>query len=233
MKVLAGTSGYSYKEWKGSFYPEGLPAKEMLRYYAERFGTVEINNTFYQLPNRTTLARWTEEVPEAFVFVLKASRRMTHEQKLKDSGETLSSFFENASVLGKRLGPVLFQLPPFLRKDVPRLRDFLAQVKEGRRVAVEFRHTSWYDDEVYEALGSRGAALCIADSEEQGEAPLVPTAPWGYLRLRRQDYVDRDLAKWSERIRGQAWDEAFVFFKHEDEATGPKLAARFLAVARG
>src|SRR3990172_458629 len=134
MRVLAGTSGYSYKEWKGSFYPQDLPAARMLRYYAERLGTVEINNTFYQLPNTTTLARWNEEVPERFVFVLKASRRMTHEQKLKGSGDTLSIFFQNASVLGDRLGPVLFQLPPFLRKDLPRLEDFLALVPPGRRV---------------------------------------------------------------------------------------------------
>ncbi len=231
MKVLAGTSGYSYKEWKGSFYPEDLPAKDMLRHYAGRFPTVEVNNTFYQLPNRTTLARWAEEVPREFVFVLKASRRITHDQKLKDSGATLSYFFENASVLGERLGPVLFQLPPFLRRDVPRLRDFLAQVPDGRRAALEFRHASWYDDEVYEALRASGAALCIADSEEQGEAPFVPTAPWGYLRLRRQDYVDRDLATWWDRIRVCAWDEVFVFFKHEEEGMGPKLAARFLETA--
>jgi len=231
VRVLAGTSGYSYKEWKGSFYPEGLPASGMLRSYAERLPTVEINNTFYQLPNMTTLSRWTEEVPAGFVFVLKASRRMTHEQKLKDSGDTMSTFFQNASVLGGRLGPVLFQLPPFFRKDLPRLLDFLAQVPVGRRVAMEFRHASWYDDEVYEALRSHGAALCIADSEEQGQAPLVATATWGYLRLRRQDYVEADLAGWAEKVRGQPWDEAFVFFKHEDEGTGPKLAARFLEMA--
>src|SRR5262245_24051980 len=148
MKVRAGTSGYSYKEWKGSFYPEDLPSDRMLRYYAERLPTVEINNTFYRLPDTATLSRWSQEVPEGFVFVLKASRRMTHEQKLKDSGDTLAYFFQNASVLGERLGPVLVQLPPFFRKDVARLGEFLALAPEGSRIAVEFRHASWYDDAV-------------------------------------------------------------------------------------
>ena len=228
MKVRAGTSGFSYKEWKGSFYPENLPADRMLRSYAERLPTVEINNTFYRLPDTATLSRWSQEVPDGFVFVLKASRRMTHEQKLKDSGDTLSHFFQSASVLGDRLGPVLFQLPPFLRKDLPRLTDFLAAVPGGFRIALEFRHASWYDDEVYEALRSRGAALCIADSEEQGQAPLIATAGWGYLRLRRQDYTDADLASWAGKVQEQPWEETFVFFKHEDEGTGPKLATRFL-----
>ena len=231
-KILAGTSGFSYKEWKGSFYPEDLPANKMLGYYAGRFGTVEINNTFYRLPDRTLLARWSEEVPQDFVFVLKASRRTTHQQRLEGSAETLRYFFESASVLGARLGPVLVQLPPFLKKDATRLREFLSLVPAGRRVAVEFRNATWFDDEVYETLRSHGAALCVADSEEHGADPLVATAPWGYLRLRRQDYTEEGLARWAGRIREQAWQEVCVFFKHEDAGRGPELAARFLELAK-
>jgi uncharacterized protein YecE (DUF72 family) len=229
MRVLVGTSGYSYKEWKGSFYPQDIKAADMLRYYAERFKTVEINNTFYRMPGTDMLERWTAVVPEDFTFILKASRRITHEKKLGgDVADAVAFLFKTAQALGPKLGPVLFQLPPFLKKDVPRLRDFLALLPEGRPAAFEFRHETWFDDEVYETLRAGKASLCSADTDESGDrgAPVVPTAGWGYLRLRRAAYTDDDLARWAERIQSQPWDQAFVFFKHEVAA--PDVAARML-----
>jgi uncharacterized protein YecE (DUF72 family) len=231
MDVLVGTSGYAYKEWRGSFYPEKTKEKEMLRYYAERFRTVEINNTFYRLPSREMLLRWAEQVPPGFVFVLKASQRITHRQRLRaESKETVDYLFELASALGERLGPVLFQTPPLLKKDVRRLRDFLGFLPPGHPVAFEFRHETWRDEEVYEALRGRNAALVCADAEQSGEAgaPLLPTADWGYLRLRRCDYDDAGLAAWAARIRAQPWQKAFVFFKH-DEDGATTMALKFLS----
>ena len=229
MTLRVGTSGYSYKEWVGSFYPPKLPANQMLHFYGERFGTVEINNTFYRMPQEAVLARWAEEVPADFRFVLKAPRRITHEKKLQQVGDEVDYLRRTAAVLGEKLGPFLFQLPPFFRKDVPRLRDFLALI-EASRAALEFRHDSWLDDEVYALLRAHGAALCLAETED-GEPPMVATADWGYLRLRRPDYGDAELATWKKRVREQPWKEAFVFFKHEDEGKGPELAARFMELA--
>ena len=231
MRVLAGTSGFSYKEWKGSFYPEDLPAARMLSYYAERLPAVEINNTFYRMPKPALLEGWSAEVPESFRFVLKASQRITHFRRLKEAGADVAYFFDVAAVLGDRLGPALFQLPPNLKKDLPRLEAFLATLPGGRRAAFEFRHASWFEDDVFEALRRRGAALCIAEDEELA-TPLVPTADWGYLRLRRQDYDDAAVAAWAEKVRGQNWSEAYVFFKHEDAGSGPRLAALFLGSFR-
>jgi uncharacterized protein YecE (DUF72 family) len=232
MRILVGTSGYSYKEWKGSFYPDDIKNQDMLRFYSERLPTVEINNTFYRMPTKALVAKWSEEVPEGFTFVLKVSQRITHQKRLRDAGEDVSYFFETAAALGPRLGAALFQLPPFLKKDAGRLRDFLAALPAQRPAAFEFRHPSWFDDETYEALRSRDAALCAADTDESGDegAPIVPTAGWGYLRLRRSDYSDTDLAAWADRVRAQGWDRAFVFFKHEDAGKGPALAARFRAL---
>jgi uncharacterized protein YecE (DUF72 family) len=232
MQVLVGTSGYSYKEWKGTFYPEDLKAADMLRYYAERLTTVEINNTFYRMPKASVLENWAAQVPEGFVFVLKGSQRITHMQRLKNAGETVDYLFTTASTLGPRLGPVLFQLPPTLRKDVPRLSAFLDLLPPDRPVAFEFRHETWFDEEVYDALRTRGAALCAADTDESGDegAPVVPTAGFGYLRLRRAEYTDDDLARWAERVSGQPWSRAFVFFKHEDAGKGPAMAARFRGI---
>lgn len=231
MRLLVGTSGYSYKQWKGSFYPEDLAASEMLAFYASRFPAVEINNTLYQTPSRELLAKWAAQVPPGFTFVLKASRRITHQKRLNDVAEAVDHFFATASTLGDQLGPVLFQLPPNLRKDAARLRDFLALLPEGRRAALEFRHESWFDDEVYQALSARGAALCIADTDD-APSPFVATAGWSYLRLRRADYDDAALDAWAERIRAQDWDEACVFFKHEEEGKGAALAARLIARLR-
>ena len=221
MRVHVGTSGFAYKEWRGSFYPEKMKEKDMLRYYAERLHTVEINNTFYRLPSKETLLRWAEQVPESFTFVLKASQRITHRQRLKpESAETVAYLFETARALGERLGPVFFQTPPLLKKDAARLRGFLAALPPAHPVAFEFRHETWFDDEVYEALRARNAALVSADKDESGAegAPIVPTADWGYLRLRRCDYDEAALAGWAARIRAQPWQEAYVFFKHEEGA---------------
>lgn len=226
MRVLAGTSGYSYKEWKGSFYPEKLANDQMLRFYGKQFDAVEINNTFYRMPSEKVLVQWAQQVPQGFRFVLKASRRITHQHRLKDAGEPLAYLLRNASVLGDKLGPTLFQLPPNLKMDLARLRDFLALLPNRWPAAFEFRNASWFDDDVYEALRQRGVSLCVADTED-GETPFVSTASRGYLRLRREAYDDEELASWAERVTAQPWEEAFVFFKHEDEGAGPALARRF------
>ncbi|MDQ5857486.1 MAG: DUF72 domain-containing protein [Acidobacteriota bacterium] len=225
MRVLPGTSGFSYKEWKGSFYPDDLPASSMLSHYASRLPAVEINNTFYRMPRASLLESWAEQVPDGFTFALKASQQITHRKRLKEAEEAVSYFFQVATTLGDRLGPVLFQLPPNLKKDLPRLSDFLALLPPASRSAFEFRHESWFDDEVFGALRSAGAALCWAEDEDLS-TPRVATAGWGYLRLRRPDYTDEDVASWADRIRGEAWSDAYVFFKHEDEGTGPRLAER-------
>jgi uncharacterized protein YecE (DUF72 family) len=234
VRIHVGASGYSYKEWKGSFYPADLPASEMLRFYSERLPAVEINNTFYRMPSREVLERWTGETPDGFTFVLKAPQRLTHQKRLKDVGDSLPYFLEVSESLGPKRGPFLFQLPPNMKKDAPRLDAFLAELPSAARAAFEFRHASWFDEETFAILRARGAALCIADvnAPEDGGEPLpsdlVPTASWGYLRLRRVDYTDADVDAWAERIKAQPWDEAFVFFKHEDEGTAPRLAARLI-----
>lgn len=227
MRILAGTSGYAYKEWKGSFYPDDLPNDEMLAHYAKQFGTVEINNTFYRMPRESVLKNWAAQVPEGFQFVLKASRRITHFQRLKDVDEPLSYLLNTAAVLGKRLGPLLFQFPPNMKKDVDRLRSFLASFPSRRRSAFEFRHDSWHDDEVLRLLRDHNVALCIADTDD-GDAVVVRTADWGYLRLRRTAYEPGDLRRWAKTIHSQEWERAYVFFKHEDEGAGPRLAKAFL-----
>ena len=228
VKAWIGTSGYSYPEWKGNFYPEKMAARDMLRFYAGRFPTVEINNTFYRMPKEALLLGWAEQVPERFAFVIKAPQRITHIQRLKECGELLRYLYGVTSALGPRLGPLLFQLPPNFKKDVPRLKSFFGDLPERRRVAVEFRHASWFDDEVFETLRAEGAALCVADTGEEPAAPLKATADWGYLRLRREDFGDEELRDWARRIREQPWKDAYVFLKHEEEGKGPKLAARLM-----
>jgi uncharacterized protein YecE (DUF72 family) len=230
MRLRAGTSGFSYKEWKGPFYPEKLPAKEMLGYYAGQLSTVEINNTFYRMPKPSMLEGWAEKVPDDFVFVLKASRKITHSGRLKDVGDSVDYLWSVAGTLGRHLGPILFQLPPFLKKDVERLLGFMAILPEGLRAAFEFRHESWFDDDTYEALRQGGHALCLADTDKTDAPEIVSTTDWGYLRLRREDYSDEALHAWKIAIEAQPWDEAFVFFKHEDEGAAPRLAKRLLTL---
>jgi uncharacterized protein YecE (DUF72 family) len=231
MNLYVGTSGYSYKEWKGTFYPEDLPDKQMLRFYAERFRSVEINNTFYRMPKPSVLESWAAEVPADFKFVLKAPQRITHLQRLKDSADSVSYFLKVAGALAERLGPLLFQLPPYLKKDLPRLHDFLALLPRERPTAFEFRHQSWFDEEVFTLLREHQAVLCIAEAENDLEIPFISTADWGYLRLRRPDYGDAELKTWARRVLEQSWRDAFIFFKHEEEGKGPQMARRFLELA--
>ena len=226
MQILVGTSGWSYKGWKGSFYPPDLSADDMLRHYATKLPTVEINNSFYRIPREKVLMEWAAQVPPEFRFVLKASRRITHINRLTDADDSLGYFLQTVNVLGDKLGPTLFQCPPSLKLDMPRLRDFLARVPRTWRAALDFRHDSWFTDEVYDALRGHDIAL-VAVEEDEGATPLVPTASWGYFRLRRTAYTTDELRAWAERIGSQPWQEAFVFLKHDEEGgTGPDAALR-------
>jgi uncharacterized protein YecE (DUF72 family) len=227
MRVRVGTSGYSYKEWKGTFYPEDLPASEMLRYYAGRHDTVEINNTFYRMPSRKLLEGWAEQVSPEFSFVLKAPQRITHHKKLANAAEDTAFLLQSAQVMGDTLGPFLFQLPPWFKKDAPRLKEFLGHLPAGTRAAFEFRNSTWFDDETYDVLRSHGVALAVSDTDGETEPAVVPTADYGYLRLRRAGYDRAVLAAWAERVQAQPWSAAWVFFKHEEAGTGPRLASSF------
>ena len=228
MNCHTGTSGYSYKEWKGKFYPEKLPAKQMLSYYAERFNSVEINATFYRMPRESVLVQWTEQVPDGFQFVLKASRRITHRKAFDEAAGETEYFLRTSTSLAEKQGPTLAQLPPFSKKNLDRLGRFLDQFPRRWRLAMEFRHQSWFDEEVYSFLRDRNVCLVyVDDPDSKVETELVSTSDWGYLRLRGQDYDDDDLQRWADSIIAQSWSDAFVFFKHEDEGTGPELAQRF------
>jgi uncharacterized protein YecE (DUF72 family) len=231
MKLHVGTSGFSYKEWKGSFYPKDLATRGMLRYYAERFQAVEINNTFYRMPTAEGLKSWTAEIPKGFAFTLKAPQLITHFKRLKDVNEPVVEFLKAAHALKDHLGALLFQLPPNMKKDIARLGDFLKVLPSGRRVTLEFRHPTWFEEDVFDLMRDRGVALCIAEAEEGVEVPFVSTSDWGYVRLRMQDYTSAQLKKWLERMRKAKWREAFVFFKHEDEGKAPQLATKFLECA--
>ncbi len=227
MNIYVGTSGYSYKEWKGKFYPEKISPKEMLRFYSGRLNTVEINNTFYHMPRESVLTSWAEQVPGDFVFALKAPQVITHLKRLRDVSDETEYLFRTLSVLDRKLGPVLFQFPKSFRKDRSALEDFLALIPGDRAFAFEFRSPSWLDDQILDLLRKNGASLCIADTDENPAHEIIRMAPWGYLRLRRSDYTDADLSQWMEKILSQKWEKAFVFFKHEDEAGGAEMAMRF------
>lgn len=232
MKLHVGTSGYSYKEWKGDFYPEDLPAKEMLSYYSRRLPAVEINNTFYRLPQPGMIENWKTQVPARFRFSIKATQRITHIKRLNNVADETKYLLETAALLEQRLGVVLFQLPPNMKKDSARLKAFLSLLPADVRSAFEFRHETWFDDEVFTLLRAKDCALVVSDTDEKPLTEIVGTAKWGYLRLRRTAYEENDLGQWLQRVREQKWKDAFVFFKHEDEGTGPKLAARFLELAK-
>jgi len=221
-RLLVGASGYSYKEWKGSFYPETIKPDAMLAWYAERLPTVEINNTFYQMPKVSVLEHWAAATPEHFRFAIKASRRITHDARLKadTAADSVAYLYRTLDALGAKRGPVLFQLPPFLKKDLPRLTDFLQVLPDDHRAAFEFRHDSWFDDDVYAALKAAGAALCLSEREDDAPPPLVETAPWGYVRLRLEDYSDDALAQWAQRLLATAWQDIHVYFMHEPTAPG-------------
>jgi uncharacterized protein YecE (DUF72 family) len=225
MSVWIGTSGYNYPEWKGSFYPEALPAAKMLPYYAERFPSVEINYTFYRAPNEKILAGWNSATPERFKLTLKAPKRITHDSRLRDSGDRVRQFLETASTLGSKLGALLFQLPPNLKKDLALFDAFLETFPPRVCAAFEFRHASWLDQEVYARLRERNLALCVADSEKFA-TPVEITADYAYFRLRDEGYVADDIARWAQTIteRTSACREVFVYFKHEEEGKGPEFA---------
>jgi len=229
MEIRAGTSGYSYKEWKGHFYPAKIAPAEMLAYYAERLSAVEINNTFYRMPRREVVETWAQSVPESFRFAVKVSQRITHRKRLADVGEELDYLLDQLAPLGTRLGLLLVQLPPNLPADLARLERFLDHLAARVRAAFEFRHASWLDDPVLACLRERGATL-VASETDEAPAALHETARFGYLRLRRTDYRPGDLAEWLARVRALTWDEAYVFFKHEQ--SGPALAAEFAALAQ-
>ena len=232
MHILVGTSGWSYKHWKGSFYPADLPADDMLRYYATRLPAVEINNSFYRIPKEKVLLEWAGQVPPEFRFVLKASRRITHINRLSDADDSLGYFLRTVNCLGDRMGPTLFQCPPSLRRNMELLRDFLGRVPRTWRAAMEFRHQSWFDDQVYDALREHDVALVTVDEDEE-TTPLVSTAGWGYLRLRRTEYGEEELRAWADRVRAQPWREAYVFLKHDEEsAAGPDAAVRLAAMVQ-
>ena len=231
MKIFVGTSGYGYREWKGKFYPEKISPREMLRFYSERLSAVEINNTFYHMPTEGVLASWAEQVPNDFVFAIKAPQVITHLKRLRNVGEETEYLFRTLSVLDRKLGPVLFQFPRSFHMDRPALEAFLDLIPGNMSCAFEFRSPSWLDVEILDLLREGGCSLCIADADENPTNEIINTAPWGYLRLRRSDYTDADLSQWMERILSQKWERAFVFFKHEEEAKGPEMAMRFRELA--
>jgi uncharacterized protein YecE (DUF72 family) len=230
VKLRAGTSGYSFKEWKGTFYPADLKQDGMLSFYATRFSTLEINNTFYRLPKESVLTEWASQVPDGFTFAIKASQKITHYTRLKAESESMVQFLlKNTATLGEKMGPILFQLPPNLKKDVPRLQNFLSYLPENRRYTFEFRHESWFDEDVFSVLRDRDIAMCVSESAELS-CPVVCTATWGYLRLHKLDYTLDGLAEWAKRVTAQNWKDVYVYFKHDEGVgSGPPAVEAFVA----
>ena len=230
-RLLAGASGYSFKEWKGTFYPAKIAGDDMLPFYSARLPTVEINNTFYRMPMTSMLEHWVAITPEHFRFAIKASRRITHIARLKceSAADSVAYLYRALASLGAKRGPVLFQLPPNLKKDVPRLTEFLRLLPEGHHAAFEFRNDTWFDDDVYAALRESGAALCLSEREDATPPPLVETAPWGYVRLRLENYSDADLREWARRLDATSWRAIYVYFMHEP--TAPAYAQALMQFA--
>lgn len=231
MKFYVGTSGFSYKEWKGTFYPRKIPASEMLEFYSQHFISVENNNSFYSMPTSEVLKSWAAEVPAKFKIAMKAPQRITHFLRLKNTRPVVLEFLDTSFVLKKKLGPFLFQLPPNFKKDIDRLRDFLSLVPSRLPTAFEFRHASWFDPETFQLLKKHRVALCIAEEKEELKVPFQATAKWGYLRLRKDDYTDSELKKWIREIKKQSWKDVYVFFKHDSKGNAPKLATRFIELS--
>lgn len=232
-KLFVGTSGFAFKEWKGSFYPADLKDAKMLDYYGGHFRSVEINNTFYRMPRESVLRDWASRVPDDFRFVLKASRQITHFTRLREQ-QPIEYLVAKSAALEAKRGPIFLQLPPNMKKDVERLKTFLSWIPDGVRAAFEFRHESWHDDGVFAALRERNTALCISHADDESgalETPFVATADWAYLRLRKATYDPGELEEWAGRIAAPDWGDVFAFFKHEDEGAGPKLAKQFEAIA--
>ncbi len=225
-----GTSGYSYKEWKGAFYPEKLAAKNYLQFYADQLSSVEINNTFYRFPSETMLQGWVEQTPETFTFAVKAVQGITHKARLKDVSELTRDFIQRCQQLGQKLGPILFQLPPNLKRDDERLDAFLAVLPEIGRYAMEFRHESWLDDSVFERLENRGVALVLSEGEKL-DTPRRVTAPFVYARLRKEEYSDAELMDWHGFLhaQGDAGRDVYAYLKHDEAGVSPAHALRLLA----
>ena len=230
-RLLAGASGYSFKEWKGVFYPASIKPEAMLAFYAERLPTVEINNTFYRMPAASMLENWARSTPESFRFAIKASRRITHMARLKPetAADSVNYLYRNLAALGAKRGPVLFQLPPQMKKDQPRLAAFLKLLPENHLAAFEFRNPSWLDEEIYDTLRGAGAALCLSEREDNAPPPMVQTAPWGYVRLRLESYSDDELRQWAEKLAAAGWGETYVYFMHEP--TAPAYAQTLMRMA--
>jgi uncharacterized protein YecE (DUF72 family) len=229
--LYVGTSGYSYKEWKGSFYPAKIPATDMLSYYAARLQAVELNNTFYRLPQKSMIESWKSQVPENFRFTMKASQLITHFKKLKDAGNETRFMLKRFAAFEDHMGAVLFRLPPDMKKDIKRLESFLKHLPADPPAAFQLEDPTWFDDDVFALLRSQNRAFSITDTDEMPLSHINKTADWGYVRLRRVNYSESELKEWIVRIQAQDWTNTFVFFKHEDEGTGPKLAAQFLHLA--
>jgi len=231
-RLLAGASGYAFKAWQGSFYPEKIKPEDMLAFYAARLPTVEINNTFYRMPKAEVCAHWAECTPAHFRFSIKASRRITHDARLKAdaAADSVQYLYGVLQSMGDKRGPVLYQLPPQLKKDLPRLSDFLQLLPDGHRAAFEFRHDSWFDDEVYAALQRADAALCLSEREDSAPPPLVQTTTWGYVRLRLEHYDEADLRRWAERLAATGWQQVHAYFMHEP--TAPAYAQALMALAQ-
>jgi len=230
-RLLAGASGYAFKEWKGNFYPEKIKPEDMLAYYAERLPTVEINNTFYRMPGVDMLKAWVAATPESFRFAIKASRRITHLARLKPeaAADSTAFLYRNLAALGEKRGPVLFQAPPNLKKDLPRLEAFLSLLPDDHRAAFEFRNETWFSEDVYQALKAAGASLCLSEREDNAPPPLVETAPWGYVRLRLETYSDDDLRAWARRLEETSWRPVHIYFMHEP--TAPAYARTLMQFA--
>jgi uncharacterized protein YecE (DUF72 family) len=230
-RILAGASGYSFKEWKGAFYPQDIKPEGMLAFYGERLPTVEINNTFYRMPKSAVLENWAAAVPAGFRFSIKASQRITHMSRIKaeSAAEPLAILYRTLAALGEKRGPVLFQLPPNLKKDLPRLVEFLSLLPEGHNAAFEFRSDTWFADDVYDALKAAGAVLCLSEREDNAPPPLVETAAWGYVRLRLETYTDADLKKWVRTLEATSWRQIFAYFMHEP--TAPAYARALMGFA--
>ena len=226
--LYVGTSGYSYKEWKGSFYPSNLTPKEMLSYYASHFHAVELNNTFYRFPKENMIESWRAQVPDDFRFTLKAPQTITHYRRLNGAAAQTKLVLDTVSALKHQLGAVLFRLPEDMEKDLKRLETFLKDLPPDAPAAFEFRHSTWYDDDVLELLRRHNRVFVVSDRDEMPAQHIDKTADWGYMRLRRVKYSESDLVDWIKKMKAQKWKDTYVFFKHEDEGTGPKLAAKFI-----
>jgi uncharacterized protein YecE (DUF72 family) len=229
MKIFTGTSGYSYKEWKGKFYPDKISADKMLSFYASRLKTVEINNTFYRMPVMNVIESWAEQVPSGFIFAVKAPQIITHIKRLKNVSEETKYFLTVVSGLGKKLGPILFQFPGSFKQDTELLENLLGHISPKLICAFDFRSKTWLNKETYDLLGKRDFGLCLEDTDDTPVTDIISTASWGYLRLRRTDYTEAELVEWAKNIVSRKWNEAFIFFKHEDDkaAKGPGFALRF------